>query len=530
MLHLRRRSSGAGSYGVWIAGVAVLAGASFGLAGCAVDRVTFQPEDSVQLVVSDTELAVLEGETATFTVALSARPKGPIDVTLSSGSDMKVEGAPGVLRFEPDGFDVPQTVTVTGKTDRDANNEASTILVESAGLESVTVAVSVVECPTLAAQDFWVMFNPNADPSGRRDLIIAGANGTTVKIADGNSLAIPESGLLVVDTGLTRVPAAGQVESGKAFQVTASAPVQVFANNFRSASVDAFTVLPVQLLGTDYRAIGYPNSLTGQMAQISVYATEDATTVTIGAGAPILLNRGQSYLHAVINTGNPAVDLTGTRVLADKPVAVNSGDACLNTGAGACDHVEEMLFPVTSWSSDFFVPALPQDQAFRVVAATAGTMVTVDGQVVATLDAGQFYAGTGGGKRVQTSQPAQLYVIALGQADVNGDPAFLLLPGVQNAVDGATFSALSDTNTNFLVVSMPTAAIASLRLDGAPVETRWTPYASGGYSHAQVTITAGTHKLTADDVFIPVVWGERTAESYAYVAGYGYPKQRCQLP
>jgi hypothetical protein len=429
-----------------------------------------------------------------------------------------------VLRFEPDTFDVPQTVTVTGKTDRDATNEMASILVESAGLEPVTVAVSVVECPTLAAQDFWVMLNPNLSASGRREIIVAGSEGTMVTIAAGAPVAIPASGILTVDIGLMRVPAPNTVESGKAFQVSATAPVQVFANNFVSTTVDAFTAVPVQLLGTDYRAIGYPNSIS-QPSQIAVYAVEDGTTVTIGAGAPFTLNRGQSFLQSAAG-----VDPTGTRVVANKPVAVNSGDACLNTGAGACDHVEEMLFPVGSWASDFFVPLLPQPQNFRVVAATDGTVVTVDGQQVATLAAGGFYAGTGGGKRVQTSQPAEVYVIALGQPDGNGDPAFVLLPGVQNAVDAATFSALASDNVNTLIISMPTAAVATLRLDGAPMTPAWTEYSGGGYSYAQIPITYGTHKISADDVFIPVVWGEKSFESYAYVAGYGFPKQRCTLP
>ncbi|MBK7536514.1 MAG: hypothetical protein IPI49_14320 [Myxococcales bacterium] len=42
-----------------------------------------------------------------------------------------------------------------------------------------------VECPapTLAAQEFWVMFNPNNSASGRRDVHVAGAAGTMVTIA-----------------------------------------------------------------------------------------------------------------------------------------------------------------------------------------------------------------------------------------------------------------------------------------------------------------------------------------------------------
>jgi hypothetical protein len=504
-----------------LCGIAV----AIGLASCGVDKVKFT--SLPDLVVSSMSVAVLEGEQATFTVALTARPAAPMLVTLRSTAEAKIGGAPAELTFLPEDFDVPQTVTISGKTDRDALNETGEIIVESEG-DAVSVAVSVIECPTLAAQDFWVIFNPNVG-GGRREIYVAGEPGTTVTIAGAAAAEIPAAGILVVDTGLTRVPVANTVESGKAFQVTASAPVQVFANNFLDNTVDAFTAVPVQLLGTDYRAIGYA---TSRQSQITVVATEDNTAVTIGAigtipPVTITLNRGQSYMR----TGG--TDATGVQITSDKPIGVNTGDACINTGQGACDHVEEMLFPVASWVSDFFIPTLPQAQDFRVVAATNGTVVTVDGvEVGPPLAAGTFYNGTGGGKRVQTSQPSQVYIVALGEPGGSGDPAFVLMPGVQNAVDKTTFSALSASNVNTLAISMPTPAIGTLRLDGEAIAatTVWTPYASGGYSYAQVPLAAGAHKLTAEDVFIPVVWGERSFESYGYVAGYGYPKQRCTLP
>lgn len=486
-----------------------------GAAACGNERAP------LDLVVSESTLRVLEGEQVSFTVALSRRPSRPIAVRLVPSVDLKLQTDPVELSFDKGNWDLAQTVTLTGSVDRDANNESLTLAVEADGLDPVSIEVSVIECPTLAAQDFWVMFNPNNQVAGRRELHVAGAAGTMVTIAGASPVAIPESGILVVDTGLTRVPVPNVVESGKAFSVSATAPVQVFANNFNNFTVDAFTAVPVQLLGKEYRSIGYS---TSAQAQIGVYAIEDDTQVTIGTAAPIMLDRGQSFLRA--SSG----DMTGTLIVSDKPVAVNSGDACINTGAGACDHVEEMLFPVASWASDFFIPTIPQDQVFRVVAATNGTEVRVDGVVVATLMAGQFYPGTGGGKRVQTSAPAQVYVVALGQANGDGDPAFILIPGVQNAVDKATFSALSADNTNSVVVSIPTAAVASLRLDGQAVTPTWVPYASGDYSQAQIPLTVGTHSLAADEPFIPVVWGEKSFESYGYVAGYGYPRASCTLP
>lgn len=178
---------------------------TFTLLGCGVDKVKFS-SPQLELVVSKSELAVLEGEQVTFTVALSAPPTAPVQVTVRSSDDAKVAGAPQELEITPDAFDVPQTVTVTGHADRDFNNETATITVESESLEPATLTVSVIECPTLAAQDFWLMFNPNNTPTGRRDVHVAGSPGTTVSIAGASAMEIPANGILTVDTGLMRIP------------------------------------------------------------------------------------------------------------------------------------------------------------------------------------------------------------------------------------------------------------------------------------------------------------------------------------
>ncbi len=345
-----------------------------------------------------------------------------------------------------------------------------------------------------------MIFNPNNSASGRRDVFFAGAPGTTVTINGGAPLTIPASGLLQTDTGLSRVPTPNVLESGKSLHIVASAGVTVFANNFQPFTVDAFTVLPTQILGKDYYAVGYPNSI-GQPSQITVIATEDNTSVSIAGGAAFTMNAGQSFLRSVVG------DATGLRITADKPIGVNAGDSCLNTGAGACDHVEEMLLPVDAWASEFFVPVIPQDTDYRVVANQAGTEVRVDGTLVATIGQGQFYSASGGGVRITTSKPTEAYMIAKGDTSGTGDPAFLLLPGRENAVGAATFAALAADNVNTLVVSMPTAAIATLKVDGALVSPTWTAYPTGGFSYAQIVVAAGDHTVSADQAFIPVVWG-----------------------
>jgi uncharacterized protein (TIGR03382 family) len=384
-----------------------------------------------------------------------------------------------------------------------------------------------VECPapTLAGTAFWLTFNPNLS-ANRKEIHIAGAPGTLVTIANDAPRTIPANGFLsILDRAYTDL-AANTVESGKALRVTSNGPIQLFGNNYRSGTVDAFTALPDHLLGTEYYAIGYQDPMSDG-TQLTVTATQDNTSVTLGTSSPIVLNAGQTYMR--VTTG----DQTGLKVTANKPIVVNAGNKCLNTGAGYCDHTEEVLFPVSGWASEYYVPTIPQTLDYRIVAATAGTTVRVNGTLVATLNAGGFYNGTSGGAHVVTNHPTEAYIIAKGEVSGSGpgDPAFVLLPGAANGVGSATFGALASDNANYLVVAMPTAAIASLRVDGAPVAATFTAFPGSTFSHATIPVTYGAHTVTADQAFIPIVWGEKSAESYGYVAGYGFPQVpgQCEL-
>ncbi|MEJ7604168.1 MAG: Calx-beta domain-containing protein [Kofleriaceae bacterium] len=92
-------------------------------AGCG-DNI--RPGDTtVSLVVNGaaTLTTTEAGGTATFTVSLSAQP--PDDVTIELGSSDPTEGttSPATVRLTPDNWDIPVTVTVTGRDDQIADGD-----------------------------------------------------------------------------------------------------------------------------------------------------------------------------------------------------------------------------------------------------------------------------------------------------------------------------------------------------------------------------------------------------------------------
>ncbi len=156
----------------------------------------------------------------------------------------------------------------------------------------------------------------------------------------------------------------------------------------------------------------------------------------------------------------------------------------------------------------------------------SGKSAAFSGPCCATLQAGEFFTGAGGGVRITTSQPTQAYIVTLGEL-LGSDPTTILLAGATSGLAAATVSALATDNANTLAVSMPTAAIPTFRVDGAPVLAVWLPYVSGGSSHTTILLTPGPHRITAGQPFLPIVYGEKLYESYGYVPGSSYAAGTC---
>ena len=129
----------------------VATGANFG--GNAMDvemRVNVLETTLAGVTIEPTRLSITEGLTGTYSVSLQSEPESNVTVVLSSSNSGKVSVSPGRLTFTKLNATVPQTVTVTGVSDADANNDSSTITHTSSGdiyadVEIASVTVTVVE-------------------------------------------------------------------------------------------------------------------------------------------------------------------------------------------------------------------------------------------------------------------------------------------------------------------------------------------------------------------------------------------------
>lgn len=230
-------------------------------------------------------------------------------------------------------------------------------------------------------------------------------------------------------------------------------------------------------------------------------------------------------------------DLTGTRIAADRPVAVFGGHVCayVPTSAQACDHLEEMMPPIQSWGRSYVSAPMGDGSlngvnVVRVVPAFEATTVTVtppqSGVSGGTLSPGQyleFEATTPfqvtGTSAIQVSQYLRGQ-FATRPESARGDPALTVLVPAEQYRSDYTFILPSSYNpgtngqNHLLVVRPPGVA---LTLDGAPVTASWQPI--GGREIAVIPLAGGTHTITGTEPFGLVAYGLGSFTSYATPAG-----------
>lgn len=394
--------------------------------------------------------------------------------------------------------------------------------------------------------DFWLMFNNNLG-TGALSLFITGdvpASGTVSipGLAVNTPFTVtPGTVTTVPITGSAQVTTADGVEN-KGIHVTADQEVTVYGLNRIQATTDAYLGLPTDILGTDYINLGYSNTDQHSSAgtQFGIVATQDNTTVTIipsettgarTAGVPynVVLNQGQAYQLRNVNFG-PSIDLSGSIITADKPVAVFGSNQCTNipaTGVVACDHIVEQLPPTTTWGKSFVTMPLAtrtRGDTFRVLAGTDNTSVSINGAPVATLNRGQLHEQIiTGPATITASEPVLVaqYSNSSSYDGVTSDPFMMLIPPFEQFLGAYTVTTpATGFSPNFINVVAPNAAVGSITLDGAPIPAAsFTAIGASGFSGAQVPVALGTHNLVGTLPFGAFMYGFASFDSYGYPGG-----------
>ncbi|MBL9127316.1 MAG: IgGFc-binding protein, partial [Verrucomicrobiales bacterium] len=267
--------------------------------------------------------------------------------------------------------------------------------------------------------DFWLTF-PGNYPEGpdtplRLTLCIVGPQGITGTVtipgtrfskdftlpaSMSTEVLLPDSASLGEDVDVVR---------NKGIHVESSGPVAVYGMSRIPYSSDGFLGLPVGVIGKEYIVSGYANVFSSVSAlngtQFAVVATEDDTLVTIipsrdvlghPRGVPFTVPMNQGETYQLRHPEDATADLTGTEIIADKPVSVFGGHQCANIDSPSkmfCDHLVEQLLPVPAWGKIFFPVPLATRTGGDVVRGLGSkdkTTLFVNGANAGTVDRGRF--------------------------------------------------------------------------------------------------------------------------------------------
>lgn len=401
--------------------------------------------------------------------------------------------------------------------------------------------------------------------------------------AAGIVLAVPEATLAPGETrgfDLPRMDLDGTGRFDRTVRIQSSRPVVATQFNPRDAaetfSNDSSLLLPAEALGTRYLILAWgslaPQPLTGASTKgfFTVVATRSGATevsVRLNAEADPMEPGGPKLRAGAIHTFTieqyealqfqgtsqsfaAENDLSGSLVLADQPVAVFAGheapSICPDVarqrlcgpgtiGGGDCscclEHLEEQLWPVDSWSSEYLAAKAPKRGAvdfdtWRVQAGAANiTLQTdppIDGLHGVTLAAeGHFVEAVADQSfRIRATGPIQVaqYLAGMGcTSDKIGDPAQIMAVGTDQFRSSYPLLVPNGYDTNWLTVVRPPGSQTTL--DGAPASASFTPVPNSDLEVGYLPITPGTHTVTGTEPFGLYQYGFFEATSYGNPVG-----------
>jgi len=326
-------------------------------------------------------------------------------------------------------------------------------------------------------REFWFGFMESRNYHTQHfvEITVTARETTNFQIYTGNNQTPFNGGYTVQANNSTRiqipwamVEATGSEQvQDKGILLVSEKPVNVYALNRDANSADVAVIYPVESLGNEYFAVCYEphihenngNYGNGRNSEFLIVAAADSTHVLIipskttdklvnaGDTIEVMLNKGEVYQVQSMNRNNlPGQgDLTGSYVLASKPVAFYSGSLATTIPAtsnvSAWDHLYEQIPPVYSWGREYYtVPLKSREQdLYRVMAAEDSTVVYIDGLPPFMLNRGtfkEFILHNNQPKRIYADKP--VLVVQYSQSRSvddsytggNGDPFMILLSSI----------------------------------------------------------------------------------------------------
>ena len=355
------------------------------------------------------------------------------------------------------------------------------------------------------------------------------------------------SGVVDSSTSVTiELPASFEVRSSserdKGIRISSGdKQIAVYGLSSRQYSSGAFSALLCSRQNVseyEYYGVTYEDGPRG-FSELLFVACGDDTTVRFGSEV-ITLNQMETYLYTAES------DLTGMRVVSDKPISFFSGHQCnfIPPGVFACGHILEQLPNTALWGKQFLSASLhgrSSTDIYSVVSYSPGTNVTFSctGQSLVTLS--EFadnhetvVVPNNAFCAIESNNPILVVQYASGRAadGITGDPFMMTLPSIEEYSNNFAIIVPSQFPSSVVALYVPPEYYQPERIfvNDSQINAGWSTIHCAnqtvcGYS-AYVSVGAGQHSVYHDYEYARIgvsVYGFEYSKGIGYL-GVGAPK------
>ena len=345
------------------------------------------------------------------------------------------------------------------------------------------------------------------------------------------------------------------------YLTTNSDKVTVIGQSLGVHSSDSYLALPITVLSDMvyvYYGISVPRAFHNAniYSSVLIVGTENNTvmkltvTQSVNISADYLIP-GREYSFVINRLQTIFIrsleDLSGTKIVTDKPVSVFSGHECGNVpwNVVACSYLIEQIPPTELWGKVYYTTPLGNKTSYtiKILAAYNSTIVHVYCNNVAdlyTMDEGEFVNKTVIQLYCAVYSNNKILVIQFSHGGLEdnrfGDPAMILVPSINQYLNKFTFSTIRNPLTspyshyiNIIVMAQYYQPnLINLIAGGVNMSLdtqQWTPIQDNGITEAyatQINISEGVAEIFHNDAtakLMVIVYGFSANDGYGYIGG-----------
>jgi len=270
---------------------------------------------------------------------------------------------------------------------------------------------------------------------------------------------------------------------------------------------------------------------------VTTSISNSTVDLTAGIQYSFVINRLQTVLIESLE------DLTGTKIVTDKPVSVMSGHECAFVGvAQACDHLIEQIPPTIFWGRVYYTAPLATRRRYTIIVLAAYNSTVVDIYCNNTRESHNVSEGEPVSRVLSLQEHCvinsskQVLVVQLshgGNDDrTNSDPMMTLVPSTNRFANTFQFSTLQGQSgfahyINIIVLAQyyqpDMIYLTSGGVNRSLDTLQWVPIMVNNIPEAysvQVTISEGVVEVFHQDNdarLSVIVYG------FTFAIGYGHP-------